>query len=698
MVNAIILSCFSIQAVAGIKDDIGYTELYDTLGINTPTGAGFNVTQVEAGSSGSWIPNTDDSQFTGKSISNQSTTSTPTTDYSSHATAVGRYFYGNSSSIATGITTIHSFEAGSWLLDDFLRTNYTSKPLSSSSRIANHSWIGGGFTDNTGATSRALRRVDWVVETDEYLQFVGTSNSGNNQVFLSSAYNVISVGRTDAAHGKTTTSLDDLYIAGRVAPLLVAPATTTSSATPIAASAAAVLIENGHTNTAFSNGSTNNRANATIYNAERSEVITALLMAGADRKTLNTTSSDIVDYVVDAANQTDNGLDRRYGAGQVNVYNSYNMQSSGEHDSQEDGNSNNAVLAGFDYDSSFGGSKGSNSIASYRFSALSAASKLQASLAWNLEIDGGSFTFNETATLYNLDLELIDLTLGSAVALSDSSIENTENLYLNLLSGHEYELRVTNNTGSNFEWDYGLAWQIVALQAPTVTIDSPASASTFLSSEVISFGASAFDPEDGDLSENIQWLSSLDGALGSSSLLTTQLSIGSHTITASVTDEDGLTETSTPSIQLTILADPDLDGIEDSLDNCPTMSNSDQLDNDTDGVGNVCDDDIDGDLIPNTVENLYGLDSYDASDALLDLDNDGRSNVTEYFDGGVIDVADTGDVNGDGEISIADLLLLERFLTQIISLDTQQVSRADFNQDTKLDIRDLLLFEQNILN
>jgi hypothetical protein len=47
---------------------------------------------------------------------------------------------------------------------------------------------------------------------------------------------------------------------------------------------------------------------------------------------------------------------------------------------------------------------------------------------------------------------------------------------------------------------------------------------------------------------------------------------------------------------------PDGDGIPDFLDNCPEVFNPDQADMDNDGVGDVCDEDIDGDGSPNDID------------------------------------------------------------------------------------------------
>ena len=78
-----------------------------------------------------------------------------------------------------------------------------------------------------------------------------------------------------------------------------------------------------------------------------------------------------------------------------------------------------------------------------------------------------------------------------------------------------------------------------------------------------------------------------------------------------------------------ISLDTDGDGVPDSIDNCPSNYNPDQLDTDGDGMGNVCDDDDDNDGMSDQYEIDHGLDPLNAADALLDSDDDGFSNIRE---------------------------------------------------------------------
>ena len=75
---------------------------------------------------------------------------------------------------------------------------------------------------------------------------------------------------------------------------------------------------------------------------------------------------------------------------------------------------------------------------------------------------------------------------------------------------------------------------------PTVAIARPRNGQTFDAGTAISFSGSASDAEDGTLTANLAWTSSLEGWIGAGGSFFTVLSEGTHTITAAVTDSGGL--------------------------------------------------------------------------------------------------------------------------------------------------------------
>jgi hypothetical protein len=75
---------------------------------------------------------------------------------------------------------------------------------------------------------------------------------------------------------------------------------------------------------------------------------------------------------------------------------------------------------------------------------------------------------------------------------------------------------------------------------PVVAISAPADASTAVLGDTVTFAGSATDVDDGDLTASLSWESSLDGTIGSGAGFSTAgLSLGTHTITASLTDAHG---------------------------------------------------------------------------------------------------------------------------------------------------------------
>ena len=106
-------------------------------------------------------------------------------------------------------------------------------------------------------------------------------------------------------------------------------------------------------------------------------------------------------------------------------------------------------------------------------------------------------------------------------------------------------------------------------------------------------------------------------------------------------------------------ADTDGDGVFDQVDNCPLISNQDQLDFDGDGTGDICDIDRDGDGVENDQELIDNTDPDDPCSYLFqsitlmrldlgDCDNDQVSNTIDLDDDndGILD-SDEGFIDTD---------------------------------------------------
>lgn len=460
----------------------GYPALAALLGERLPTGRAVRVMQIEGAMTSKderasgWAPDAGEDDLSAKRFLYPGPPSR-------HATGVARQFYGPRS-MSPDVTEVEAFPAPLWAHDTmgFLCTGTHHLPRFSSARVANHSWVGGR---NATDALEVLKRTDYVVERDDFLQVVGANNGPEVHKLLQCSYNAICVGRAAGRHSAGTLDLgEDVYVAGRAKPDIVAPARFTSIATPRVASAVAMLLGFGHeSGGTLSRGSYRSpRTGTAIYHAETSEVLKAALMAGADR-------GSVRGYRGDAAHRTDNGLDLRYGSGELNVLNSYAILAGGEWDSiEDDGPEGGRPGAGFDYDPAFGGLDGSNEQASYRLKAPPGAQRLKVCLAWNIRVNGDTDRWNGRANLHDLDLKVYDLDHSQRLPVAESMswVDNTENAWVEAEPGHRYEVHVLRARNQHpFRGDYGLAWQfegpgiaerIVGRPTPAQSLSDPADA------------------------------------------------------------------------------------------------------------------------------------------------------------------------------------------------------------------------------
>lgn len=152
---------------------------------------------------------------------------------------------------------------------------------------------------------------------------------------------------------------------------------------------------------------------------------------------------------------------------------------------------------------------------------------------------------------------------------------------------------------------------------------------------------------------------------------------GKYTVTLSI---DGPYGQDTQTIINYIMADTDndTDGIPYSIDNCPGITNTSQVDNENDGLGDACDSDDDNDGLTDVEEMALGTNPF-----LTDTDGDGYSDGLEVTVGSdplndqhtFLDVA--GDINGDGEINAGDLVLGATILFGTYSPTPSEQARFD---------------------
>ncbi|NOY40406.1 MAG: hypothetical protein GXP26_01030 [Planctomycetes bacterium] len=456
---AVATQAASCLAAADWKDDIGYTQLVSVLGNSTPNGAGVPISLVEAPTGGgAYFPDTypvpTNPQFTAGSdpfsedIIFTDGSGMAANGVSGHAASVvGSSFFGNSSP-AAGANAVTVYEANDWI-ENVLNMDNGQDPETQNFRVQNFSWIG---TFDSGSQDRnVLRRFDFMIDRDNVTAMVGLNNGSATPLpqLLVHSYNAIAVGRSDGIHSTGLTGA--FYGPGRLKPEIVAPVVTTSQATGVLSSVATLLHE------AVAGG-----------DATNSEVMKAILLAGATK-----------DEFVGWSRTTTQPLDDTYGAGQVNVYNSYLMTLGGQTAGSTDvtGATVETVdSSGWDYRTV---NPSNDLFYNFEIPVGSTAPELSVILDWNVEVTdtNGDTPFSGSESLANLDLALYNSTttfmesLVDAESLSISVVDNVEHIYQTDLGPGLYTLRVSGVSGASAR-DFGLAWRLNTLfDVPSADFD-----------------------------------------------------------------------------------------------------------------------------------------------------------------------------------------------------------------------------------
>jgi hypothetical protein len=125
----------------------------------------------------------------------------------------------------------------------------------------------------------------------------------------------------------------------------------------------------------------------------------------------------------------------------------------------------------------------------------------------------------------------------------------------------EHEVTLIASDGE-LESEQTFSIAVAANTAPVVTVAFPGDGAVLVYGDTVTLSATV-DDEEPDLAASVGWSSDLDGELGAGAPLeNVRLSVGTHTVTASVSDTQGLTGTAS----VTVTVEPRVAGFDTLLD------------------------------------------------------------------------------------------------------------------------------------
>jgi hypothetical protein len=419
--------------VNGADIRVGQAEAYDT---GTPPGT--NTWEVNPGVVGQ--PTNLFTYFCGTSpYSSVSTANTFTNSLgleSGHADAVAGNFYGMSGGVATNVMHVDNYEANTFV------NYYVNYNHSISDRVVNQSFTG-------PLNSQSIYDQIYDNYAAQYnILFVSGAGNGGSVYPPSTCYNGVSV-----AVDNGSSSIGPTVDNGRAKPDITAPgypAGLTSFSTPYVSGAAAVLVQAG----LRGDGGSDTNSAADI------RTVKALLLNGAIKPAGWT-------------NGAASPLDARYGAGVLNVFNSYKQLagrkqtnlvsasvSKGAAHPPTGATNTIGVLSGWNF-TNLTSSSSLDAVAHYYFNATNGVSNATfaatATLVWNRQ--------QNQSSINNLHLFLYNAANSNLVAVCTSAVDNVQHLFVPKLPQGRYDLQVLKKGGSNVSDSetYALAFEFFSL-------------------------------------------------------------------------------------------------------------------------------------------------------------------------------------------------------------------------------------------
>ncbi len=445
---AILFPVIVTAAFAADRDTIGLTLLRQTDPFLT--GTGVPVTQAEGTTGGTDFevnPSTVGQPaglFTWESAAGTATNFPNVVGVESfHADAVGQNFFGTNG-MAPGVSHVENIEA-----DYFYNSMIATSLASFAGKVVNQS-----FVADTESAMTDQNYDDYAVQHNTL--FVTAAGNFGPVLSPATAYNGLAVGVYGASSSVGPTAN------GRCKPDITAPGGATSFSAPYVAGAAALLLQAANRGDGGPN----------ITAASDMRTVKALLLNGAVKPG-------------DWTNSAAHPLDLRYGAGILNVFNSWKQMGAGmrsfvEATSNSSGgahppgsNTNNVPLVGWDFSAITNSKTGPNfqdRVHHYYFNvdATNGSSfAFTATLAWNRE--------SGAASVKDLNLFLYQMN-GTLVASSTSSVDNVEHVFQTKLSPGRYDLQVVKSgsgaSQSTSTETYAVAFEAFAMKLNVARTDN----------------------------------------------------------------------------------------------------------------------------------------------------------------------------------------------------------------------------------